>query len=203
MVTTISHQDVLKLFRSNKCFLLSKYTNSRQKLNYFCKCGSLNSQTFYQFKNTKGCKNCNKKKSLENKDVEIYKKVSNVFGRLMLRTLAPEFTVFMIESTLGYTKEDLYLHITSFDKFDFKQSWVIDHKIPIKAFTDHGIVGLTYSHIINSLENLQPLGERENNEKGSYYDLDEFYGYLKKHNVEPATYPNYVSNQKINDYFGL
>ena len=108
----------------------------------------------------------------------------------------------MRESTLGYTCEDLYSHIKSYN-FNFKQEWVIDHILPIKAFTDHGIVGIKYIHIINARENLQPLSEKENSEKGSTYVLEEFYKFLNKHKIIPEKYPDCTSNELKKDYFGL
>ena len=202
MVKLIDQQEVKELFKKNKCFLLSVYVNGKIKLDFFCKCGKFCSQTLQQFKNTKGCTDCSKNKLSGHKDKDIYKKVCNVFGRLITRTLASELTVLMIESTLGYTKEDLYSHITSYN-FDFKKPWVIDHILPIKAFTDHGIVGIEYSHLINAMENLQPLGEKENSEKGSNYKLENFYEYLSRYNVVPKTYPNNTKSSQMNDYFGL
>jgi len=202
MVKIIDQKEVKELFIKNNCFLLSIYVNNKTKLDYFCKCGSFYSQTFQQFRNTNGCINCSKKKLYGNKDKDIYKKVCNVFGRLIVRTVEAEFTVLYIESTLGYTREELYSHIKSYN-FDFKQEWVIDHILPIKTFTDHGIVGIKYSHIINAMENLQPLSEKENSEKSSTYILEEFYKFLSKHNIIPEKYPNSVSCELKKDYFGL
>ena len=203
MIDALNPKEIVKFFEEQNCFLLSKYLNYRAKLNYVCKCGNFYSQSWRQFKITKGCKDCSKKKINGNKDTDTYKKCCNVYQRLIARTFSSQLNVMVVESMLGYTKEDLYIHIKNFSKFNFKQDWVIDHIFPIKAFTEHGIVGIDYVHIINALENLQPLEEKENSEKGSSYNSEKFYDFLRKYDISPKKYPKTISTQQINDYFGL
>ena len=70
--------------------------------------------------------------------------------------------------TLGYTKNDLVIHIESLwldgMSWDNRSEWHIDHIKSIKSFIDEGI---TDPKIINDLSNLQPMWPFDNLSKGS------------------------------------
>ena len=57
------------------------------------------------------------------------------------------------------------------------EDWHIDHFWPIQAFVDHGINDMA---LINCLENLRPITQRENNIKSGKYDEKKFLKWLNK-----------------------
>ena len=57
------------------------------------------------------------------------------------------------------------------------EKWHIDHIFPISAFFEHGITDLK---LINHLENLQPLSQKDNNEKSAKYNTNQFKRWLSK-----------------------
>lgn len=77
---------------------------------------------------------------------------------------------------LGYSAEELVTHIES--QFTEGMSWeniAVDHRIPVKAFIDHGITDMS---IINHLSNLQPLFREENLRKSDRYKEQDFQDYI-------------------------
>jgi hypothetical protein len=83
---------------------------------------------------------------------------------------------------LGYTAKDLQRYIESHPNWEKVKdtNWHLDHIFPVKAFVEKGISDVK---IINSLENLQPLTQRENNIKRDNYDIAEFEAWLKKKDI--------------------
>ena len=73
-------------------------------------------------------------------------------------------------------------HIQSYSNWNVvvNGKWHIDHKFPIKAFLDYGIIDLK---IINGLDNLQPLSQKDNLIKHDKYDKIEFEKWLKGKNI--------------------
>jgi len=77
---------------------------------------------------------------------------------------------------LGYSAEQLVTHIES--QFTEGMTWeniAVDHRIPVKAFIDHGIIDM---RIINHLSNLQPLFREDNLKKGDRYREKDFQDYI-------------------------
>ncbi len=77
---------------------------------------------------------------------------------------------------LGYSAEQLIAHIES--QFTEDMTWeniAVDHRIPVKAFIDHGIIDM---RIINHLSNLQPLFREDNLKKGDRYRERDFQDYI-------------------------
>jgi hypothetical protein len=198
MNIAVDNLTVSKLFNDNKCLPLLPYKNSRTKIAYICRCGNFNYQTLRQFRQTKSCIDCVKKNKYGDRLTPEYKKLSNSYSRLISRTIECGLQNDFVKDILGYTQQEFYTHIMSFENFDYKQSdWVVDHIFPIKAFADHGIVDiqgkcidLNNLYIIHHLNNLQPLGARENRIKGSNYDPEKFKLYLQKFNLVPPMNPH-------------
>lgn len=69
---------------------------------------------------------------------------------------------------LGYTSDDLILHIESQFKdgmsWNNHGDWHIDHIKPVSAFIKEGVVDPS---VINALDNLQPLWATDNQKKGA------------------------------------
>lgn len=69
---------------------------------------------------------------------------------------------------LGYGPKELQEHITNHPNWDNVKDkrWHLDHIFPIEAFIQHKIYDLK---LINCLENLRPITQRENNQKKDKY----------------------------------
>ncbi len=78
---------------------------------------------------------------------------------------------------IGYGPKELQVHIESHLNWPRvkDKKWHLDHIFPIQAFLDHGI---TDAKIINSLDNLQPITQRENNIKKDRYNKSAFKAWI-------------------------
>ena len=83
---------------------------------------------------------------------------------------------------LHYSPETLRNHIHNHQNWKFikKKKWSIDHILPIKAFLEYEIYDI---HIINALDNLQPMELCVNIRKGASYDKRSFEKYLRSKNI--------------------
>lgn len=79
---------------------------------------------------------------------------------------------------LGYTPQQLRDHVESHPDWDKLKDtkWHLDHIFPINAFLEHDIKDVA---IINSLDNLRPVSQKQNNEKWAKYDNEAFEAWLK------------------------
>jgi hypothetical protein len=92
---------------------------------------------------------------------------------------------------LGYSAQELVDHIES--QFVEGMTWeniAIDHRIPVKAFIEHGILDMS---IINHLSNLQPLFRQDNSRKGDRYREEDFQDYISQFSdlISEASNPQY------------
>lgn len=98
---------------------------------------------------------------------------------------APRFTSKReCEEAVGYTVEELIERIASqFEEgmsWENRDAWHIDHIIPVCQFAHHNIFDL---HIVNALDNLQPLWAKDNLSKsGKFVSKEEFDNFLSKFN---------------------
>lgn len=78
---------------------------------------------------------------------------------------------------LGYNAKELYDHLSSFPNWKSlqKYKWHVDHIFPIDAFVKNGIFDI---HIINALDNLQPMLGKDNSSKSNRYNRKKFAKYL-------------------------
>lgn len=84
---------------------------------------------------------------------------------------------------LGYNAQELYDHLSSFPNWKSlqKYKWHVDHIFPIDAFVKNGIFDI---HIINALDNLQPMLGKDNSSKSNRYNRKKFAKYLlDKHGI--------------------
>lgn len=82
---------------------------------------------------------------------------------------------------LGYTNNEFKKHIESFFEdgmsWEKRESFHVDHIVPISAFIQMGIVD---PKIINSLINLRPMSRIDNQLKSDNYDINNFESDLNK-----------------------
>lgn len=187
-----TYEEVKKYFEGNGCELLSKeYKNNSEKLDYICKCGRTSKITFDKFKSGGRCKECGIKRGKDsprwNPDRELVKLNAVIASRSlsliksMLKIKLNELTVKNpVKHYLGYEVSELRSIIVSHPNWEkIKDSkWHIDHIFPIKAFLEYGITDLK---IINHLDNLQPLSQKDNLSKSAKYDKEEFEKWLIEH----------------------
>ena len=188
MAKRLVQAEVKKFFNDNNCILLSKEVSGEAKLDYICACGNKYSHRFREFRMGRRCPKCNLKKRFRVRSLKDYKKISQVYNRLMSRLVKAQYSnMSSNELRLGYTRDDLYNHIFSHE--NIPEVYEVDHIFPIKAFKDHGIDLIEYAHVVNAIENLRPLCKEENNQKRDSYNLRDFLNYLKKHNIIPPLNP--------------
>jgi len=185
-----SIEEVKEVFNACGCKLLQDYyENSNSLMKYECSCGESSFINLHNFINGSRCKQCGLKKNIGNNNHRWIenrekKKENDLFRSKctkMLHRCLKEFNEVKNNKThklLGYTPNQLKEHIKSNSNWDNVKdgSWHLDHIFPIKAFIDNGITDIK---LINSLSNLQPLGQKENNEKSSKYDKKLFSEWLK------------------------
>ena len=196
MARKLIYEEVRKFFNDNHCILLSKEIGSEVKLDYICACGNKYSHRYREFKKGRRCPQCSLKKKHGFKLTETYKKTTQCYQKLIPRTIKSQYSNNLVkELKLGYTKEEFYHHISSFENIE--NPWDIDHIIPIKAFTEHGIIGDEYFYVINALENLRPLCRTKNNQKGDSYNPKVLIKYLIKYGISPKQNPYNINFQDI------
>lgn len=85
---------------------------------------------------------------------------------------------------LGYGPKELQEHIEAHPNWPRvkNKKWHLDHLFPIQAFFDHSI---SDARIINALDNLQPITQRENNVKKDTYDKKAFKAWLNTKKLPP------------------
>jgi len=185
-----TYQQVFDFFEEQGCQLLEKeYKNARTKLRYVCNCGSESLIVFDSFKRGNRCKRCGIKKNsgknnsrwIEDREKKDYINLFTKRCRTMLSTVMKSCGIEKQKSTeeiLGYRAEDLKYHLECFPSWSIlkNQKWDIDHIFPIKAFLDYGIKDM---RLINCLENLQPLTQKENRVKSGKYDAGAFEDWLR------------------------
>lgn len=186
--TTITLEQAKQVFKDNGCELLATEYSSK-KMPYKCKCGRSSSCSYTTMRTQKiHCRECGKEKNRGSNSSNYIKdreslKYRNKFKKRCYKMI--EHTLNMTGKKkdghtydlLGYSPKMLQQHIESDPNWaSIKNSkWHLDHIFPIKAFVDHGIHDIK---IINSLDNLQPITQRENNIKKDKYDKDAFKAWL-------------------------
>jgi hypothetical protein len=103
---------------------------------------------------------------------------------------------------LGYTARELQTHIANHPNWENVKNtkWHLDHIFPVKAFVEHGITDIK---LINCLENLQPLSQRENNQKCDNYNEKDFIEWLRIYEFREYVENNFVyriDKDRIGDF---
>ena len=186
--------EVKEIFKKGGCELLQdEYVSNLTPVKYKCSCGSESSITLNNFMKGSRCKSCGFDKNIGNKNHRWIKdrkaKHNNdLFRRKcchMVRTCLKQMCQKKLDRThnlLGYSYKELRDHIFTHQNWETVKNnkWHIDHIFPIKAFFDHGISDLK---LINCLENLQPLTQRDNNVKSDKYNKKEFVEWLQNKGI--------------------
>jgi DNA-directed RNA polymerase subunit RPC12/RpoP len=183
-------EEVKEIFKEGGCKLLQDhYENSNALMKYECSCGETSVINLQNFIGGSRCKQCGLEKNIGKnnhrwiKDRE-KKKENDLFRNKCIGMLHKSLNAInkkkknRTHKLLGYTPIQLQNHIKQHPNWDNVKdgSWHLDHIFPIKAFVDHDIKDIK---LINSLSNLQPLSQKENNEKSSKYDKKLFSEWLK------------------------
>ena len=186
-----SLQEVKKMFQDRGCeFLDDEFKGIHYKHNYRCKCGREAEITFAGFHHQNQlCHECglNKNKG-ENHHMWIEdreeKKLKDKFRKKCYKALRSTLNatgrnkVGRTSDMLGYGPKELQKHIKQHPNWDNVKDgdWHLDHIFPVEAFVEHNIKDIK---LINCLENLQPLSQRENNKKSYKYDKKSFLKWIK------------------------
>lgn len=183
-------KEVQEMFRMRGCeFLDSEFKGIHFKHRYRCKCGREGEITFAGFHHQEQyCRECgfakNRKEGHHGWKPDREKhRLDQLFRKKCYKALSSSLQAVGKEKVghtsdmLGYGPKELQEHIVNHPNWDrCKDSdWHIDHIWPITAFQEHEI---TEVRLINCLENLQPLPQKENNEKWGHYDREEFRNWL-------------------------
>lgn len=190
-----SLQEIKQIFIDRGCeFLDDWYGGIHTKHNYRCKCGRECQISFAGFYHqNQYCKQCGIEKN-SGKNHHMWRedrdklRLDQLFRKKLYKALRTTLLNFGKEKVgrtsdmLGYGPKELKEHVTNHPNWDKVKSgeWHLDHIFPIQAFLDYNIY---LPHIINALDNLQPLEGKENISKHSKYDKILFENYLKSKNV--------------------
>jgi hypothetical protein len=178
--------EVKELFLKHGCTLLAtEYNNNLEPMPCICKCGESWQVCLNSILNQSAhCPKCGREKTKTKVDLtrqqnKQYRKLYYKYRKSLRRTLAALGLGKMDYShkLLGYTAKELQTHITNHPNYVrvANGEWHLDHIFPVKAFVDHGINDIK---LINALDNLQPLSQKENNSKCDKYNENEFKNYL-------------------------
>ena len=183
-------EEVKEIFAKRNCELLAtSYEGFSVPLKYKCSCGNISNISLGNFKHGNSCFQCGLKKNtgsgnprwIKNREqkrlndkfrhrcIGIVHECLKVIGKMKTNHTA---------DLLGYTHQELKQRITNHPNWKKVKDgkWHIDHIFPIFAFLEHKIYDLK---IINSLENLRPLSERENVKKSANYDKKAFKSWIR------------------------
>lgn len=174
-------------------FLDNEFKGSEHKHNYQCKCGAIGKITLTACRKNKNCDKCRVLKKGEKahnwiKDRK-QAKLNNSFRKKCYKALEHTYNMIGGKKTqhtrdiLGYSPKDLQFHITSHPNWSQikETNWHLDHIFPIAAFIEFSINDVK---LINCLENLQPLSEKDNLNKSYLYNKEDFKNWLKSKNVK-------------------
>ena len=184
--------EVKNIFKDRGCVFLDDHFSGIHELhNYICKCGSRSQISLAGFHHQQqNCKQCGIEKNTgENNHMWIadrqQKRLNDLFRKKCYKALNSSLKATGKEKVghtsdmLGYTPAELQEHIKNDPNWVGvkDEDWHIDHFWPIQAFVDHGINDIA---LINCLENLRPITQRENNIKSGKYDEKKFLKWLNK-----------------------
>jgi len=188
-----TYGDVERIFKKEGCVLLGPYVNNKTDVYYVCSCQNISKVRVSSFLNGVRCYRCSciKKRGCTKK---LYKSRKR-FYRNCRSQISALISSYYRESrdiafdSLGYSAMNLEEHLNqSGDSVqDISKKKHLDHIFPIRAFGDYGIFNLK---LVNSLDNLQVLSQKDNLSKHCSYDVELFEEWLIRHNV-PLVRSNY------------
>ncbi len=183
-------EEIIEIFKNGGCeFLDDHYEGCDIPVKYRCQCGKESKISLRNFRKGNRCKECGLKKNTgsgnHNWIKDRKKKRENDLFRLKCCTIlhrslksANLLKNDRTHKLLGYTHFELKEHIKNHSNWENVKDgkWHVDHIFPIVAFFDYGISDLK---IINCLDNLRPLSQKENNVKSGKYDKEKFEKWLE------------------------
>jgi hypothetical protein len=173
--------------------LSTEYIDNKTPINYICDRGHEGSNSYANFSKGRRCKqcwvednsganHCNYNPDREQvKENDKFRRLCRSLVRRVLKAIDKD-KLKKSKELLGYSHKDLRDHLYDHKNLENMgdEKWVVDHIFPIKAFLDYGIEDIS---LINSLDNLQPLEEKENLVKNDKYSKEEFESYLENKGV--------------------
>jgi hypothetical protein len=188
-VKKFSYDEVVVVFKNNNCQLLeTKYTNSGTPMLFKCSCGEIDKVTLNNFKYGHRCHKCAIEKRIgikhfawrsDRNKLKLELKFRNKCHGYLYRTFRAINSKKDDHSRniLGYGHKELQFYITSHPNWSKVKDgkWHIDHVFPIAAFVEYNITDVK---LINSLDNLQPMSQHDNNCKKDKYDKASFEKWL-------------------------
>jgi hypothetical protein len=184
-----SLEEALEVFRSLGCELLDDaFMGVHHLVRYRCSCGNESKIRMSDLQRGYRCKKCGIAKQSGEKHwawVEDREELRRrqLFRKKCYKALASTLAATGQEKVghtsdwIGYGPKELQEHIEAHPNWNKVKNkrWHLDHIFPIQAFLDYGITDL---RVINALDNLQPITQRENNIKKDKYDKQVFKEWL-------------------------
>lgn len=181
-------------FAEHGCDLLEdSYINIKTPMKFKCSCQEISTITFACFKISKRCSPCGIKvrsgvhhtRYIKNREEAEWREKFRCKCQTLLKNTLLKLDINKKDHSynlVGYTPYELKKHIESFPTWNELKNtdWHIDHIFPIAAFVDIGILDIK---IINGLDNLQPLSQRDNLKKSCIYNKQDFIKWLNKKGI--------------------
>ena len=178
-------EEVKKIFIDGGCELYeTQYFNTETPMRYKCQCGNDALIPLSSFKIGQRCKKCGiAKNSGENHHNWVTDreqlKLNKIFRKKCYKALqrtvdvTGQIKIGHTSDWIGYGPKELQNHIKNHPNWNKvkNKKWHLDHKFPIQAFINNSIID---PKIINALDNLQPISQKENNSKSYKYDKNKF-----------------------------
>lgn len=191
-----SVDEVRTIFSDRGCeFLDDEFNGIHHLHNYRCKCGAESMITFAAFHfQQQSCKECGIKKMTgegnpawraDREQLKLEQKFRKKCYKALQSSLKAtgKDKVGRTSDMLGYTPKQLQEHVQKHPNWNKVKdgNWHLDHIWPIQAFCDRGISCVS---LINSLDNLVPITQHENNSKWAHYDNKLFAYWLKTKKIK-------------------
>lgn len=173
--------------------LLEQYHSFHTPLHLICECGNEFKMSLPNIRQGKrcGCKYQRKENHhawiVDRNLLKERNKFKKACYSLIQRSLNGGVKTNRTKILLGYTAEDLRVHITN--HIDYPKCLQtgkpisIDHIFPLKAFSDYGLLNESNIWLINHLTNLQPSINQWNSSKNDKYDTEAFASFLEQHDI--------------------
>jgi hypothetical protein len=189
----LSLNDAKKLFSDRQCvFLDDEFKGVHHSHNYTCKCGRNAKISLAAFHHqNQYCRQCGIERMTGSSNPawradRDQLKLDQKFRKKCYKALQSSLEktgknkVGRTSDMLGYGPKELQAHIKAHPNWaNVKDgNWHLDHIFPIAAFLEHGINDIA---LINHIENLQPISQKENNQKHAKFNKTEFERWLQKH----------------------
>ena len=185
----LSEQDIIQELQKLGYKYIKGYINTSKRMFVNCFCGKESQISLDNIRKGRscGCKRIgsNHHAWIQNRDQYKFNlKIKKTCYSLVSRILSNKPKNLKTKNLLGYTDEELRIHLEKFPILkqyrETNTRWSIDHIFPLKAFEDYGLLNKDFIWLINHLDNLRPLSIKENSRKNSNYSIQEFESYLKK-----------------------